>query len=49
MFFQQPPRQGIGGLAGPILSLGKGDQPVLAILPEHHLKRCLGLNQKPLS
>jgi hypothetical protein len=38
MFFQQSPGQRIAQLAGPVFTLLKRDQPVLAIGAEHLVK-----------
>lgn len=46
MLLEQPPGQGIGHLAGPVLPLGEGDQPVLPVGPEHLLECRLGPNEE---
>ena len=41
VFLQQPTRQSVGRLAGPLLPFGEGDQPVLSVCAEHLLERRL--------
>jgi hypothetical protein len=49
MILQQPPGQSIAQVAGAVLALGKGNQPILAIAAQHLIKRPPGLLLKFLT